>query len=150
MAGPIEVRGVERTTHALNQVTKRGGNVKDASYKVRSIFRQAEVRQFDSKGRGAWPDLADSTKQRKRERKQDPRVMRATNALYKSLTAANARDQIDNRGPSEFRFGTTVPYAGFHDTGTGVKKRPLIALTQSERRRIDDALEQFIATGDRT
>lgn len=150
MAGPIETRGVARTTHAFKDVGKRGANIAPAAFKVRTIFRKAEAARFDSQGHGTWPGLADATKERKRQRNQDPRVMRATNALYKSLTAANARDQVDERGPAELRFGTTVPYAGFHNTGKGVPKRALIDLTHGERRRIDEALEAFIATGDRT
>jgi phage gpG-like protein len=147
MPDPIEARGIERATHALNGVSKRAGDIRDSSYKIRTIFRNAEKERFASNGRGSWDGLADSTKEYKARENQDPRVLRASNALYKSLTAPRAREQIDARERDELRFGTEVPYAVFHDQGRGVPTRTLIDLTPQERRRIDVALEKYIAEG---
>jgi phage gpG-like protein len=146
---PIQARGVDRTARHFHELGKRARNPKDASYKIRTIFRQAEAGLFDSQGHHTWPKLADATKAAK-QRGGDPRMMRATNALYKSLTAVRASGQVDERKPDELRFGTEIPYAGFHERGAGVPKRALINLTRAETHRIRDALAEYIATGDKT
>lgn len=150
MAEPaVEQRGAGVAAKHLADMGKRARAPKDASYKVRSIFRKAEAKRFDTKGAGTWKPLADSTRRNKAERNHDPRILRATNALYKSLTAPRASGQIDERDRTDqWRFGTSVPYAAFHDTGRGVPKRKLIDLTGTERKAIDDEIGKFIATGE--
>ena len=144
----LQARGIDRTAKHLSDVAKRAGDIKKASFKVRTIYRQAEERQFASRGGGAWPALKDSTREAKARKNYDPRPMRATNALYKALTAPRARGQVDERAEDEFRFGTDLPYAAFHDKGKGVPTRKLIDLTARERQDIDDALGDFIAKGE--
>lgn len=146
----IDAKGVQRTAKHMHDVAKRAGNVKDASYKVRTVYRKAEERQFQSRGGGAWPALKESTRESKARHNYDPRPMRATNALYRALTSPRAAGQVDERKPDEFRFGTDLPYASFHDRGKGVPLRKLINLTAAERQDIDDALSAFIARGDTT
>jgi len=144
----IEQRGAGVAAKHLADMGKRARAPKDASYRVRTIFRKAEESRFSSAGAGTWKPLAETTRQLKAERGHDPRILRATNALYKSLTAPRARDQIDDRDRQDaWRFGTTVPYAIYHDTGRGVPKRKLIDLTSSERKAIDDEIGKYIATG---
>lgn len=147
MADPIEARGVDRAAHALHNVGKRGADIKDSSYKVRSIFRNAEKERFASNGRGSWPALKEASRDAKARRNLDPRPMRASNALYKALTAPRARNQTDHRERDELRFGTDLPYAAVHDEGKSRPKRQLIDLTPAERRKIDVALEKYIAEG---
>jgi hypothetical protein len=66
------------------------------------------------------------------------------------LTAPRAAYQVDDRQPHELRFGSTVPYADFHESGRGQAKRPTQAFTASQQRRINDAIADFIATGNTT
>jgi phage gpG-like protein len=148
--GFIDAKGVQRTAKHMDDVARRAGNVKDASYKVRTVYRKAEERRFQSRGAGSWPALKESTREWKARTNSDPRMMRATNALYKALTSPRAGGQVDERKPDEFRFGTDLPYATFHDRGKGVPLRKLIDLTPAERQEIDDALGDYIARGDTT
>jgi phage gpG-like protein len=153
MAEPaIEQRGAGVAAVHLARMGKRARDVRDASYKVRTVFRKAEESRFRSNGAGTWQGLADSTRQRKAAMGQDPRILRATGALYKSLTAPRASNQVDERKPDALRFGTSVPYAAFHDTGRGVPRRQLIDLTGAERRAIEDEIAKYVASetkGDR-
>lgn len=143
----IETRGVEKATADVAALGNRAQRAtRDVSYKVRTVFRKSEEQRFERTGPG-WPRLAASTVERKARQGLDPRTLRATGDLYRSLTASRASNQIDARLPDEFRFGTTVPYAGYHDTGAGVPKRDLIDLSVKERRDIDKAIRDYIATG---
>jgi len=144
----LQAKGVDRAVRDMTGVSKRAADIKKASFKVRTIYRQSEEKRFQSRGRGTWPPLKESTKESKARHNYDPRVMRATNALHRALTSPRARGQIDERDTDEFRFGTDIPYARYHDTGQGVPQRKLIELTPAERQDISDALGDFIAKGE--
>jgi|tagenome__1003787_1003787.scaffolds.fasta_scaffold20364586_1 hypothetical protein len=141
-----EVLGAEAAAHDLEMVGVRARDVRGISYKVRTVFRKAEEARFDRQGPG-WPDLAEATKQRKARQGLSPRTMRAKNVLYRSLTSPRAADQVDRREQTEMEFGTSVPYAHWHEQGKGVPQRKLIDLSQRERNAIDEAIGEFIASG---
>lgn len=143
----VDERGANVAAKHLRDMGRRARDTRDSSYKVRTIFRKAEEKRFASQGAGTWAALKDSTSDKKRRLHQDPRVLRATNALYKSLTAPRATGQIDERTPDSMRYGTSVPYAAYHDQGKGVPKRRLIDLQPAERDEITKAIEDYIATG---
>jgi phage gpG-like protein len=144
----IEVKGEEKAAADLAALGVRAGDIRPLSYKVRTIFRKAEQERFDYSGPG-WPPLADSTRERKARQGLDPRAMRAKETLYRSLTSPRASFQVDRRDRTEFEFGTTVPYAHFHETGRGVPARPLIDLTPRQQHDINDAIAAFIARNQR-
>jgi phage gpG-like protein len=145
----VDQRGAGKAAVDLHRMGERGSDVRRVSEKVRSVYRRSEERRFDTQGQGGWPPLAESTRARKQQQGLDPRILRATEMLYRSLTSVRARGQVDERAPSEFRFGTTLPYARFHETGKGVPQRKLIDLQPSERREIDELIEDYIAKGER-
>jgi hypothetical protein len=142
----LEVRGARKAAVDLAELGERGSDIRRVSEKVRSIYRRSNERRFASNGLGSWPPLADSTVERKLRGGYDPRPMRRTGDLERALTAPRASDQIDRRDRTEFRFGTTLPYAGYHDSGTGgEKKRELVELTASERNQISDLISAYVA-----
>ena len=141
----IEVRGVRQAAVDLTQLGERGSDIRKVSEKVRSVYRRSNEERFGSGGRGRWAELAPSTKRRKARDALDPRTLRATGALYRSLTAPRAANQVDRRDPTEFRFGTTVPYAGYHNFGKGRMHRDLIELTSGERDQISKLISDYIA-----
>src|SRR4051794_28883202 len=54
-----------------------------------TILREETEKQFDTQGghaSGGWPELADSTKADKARHDLDPRILRATGALFETLT----------------------------------------------------------------
>ena len=141
----IEDRGLKRSQKSLTDMGARAQDVRRAAYAVRTVFRKAEEHRFDSKGAGSWPALAASTLERDVRGNRDPRILRATGALYRSLTATRASGQVDRREPHELAFGTSLFYAHFHEQGAGVPQRVLIDLTDRERREINDKLAAYIA-----
>lgn len=143
----LDTKGVPEATKAIADLGKRARNAtRDTSYRVRTIYRRAEQRRFDEQGPG-WTSLAESTRERKSREGLDPRALRASGKLYRSLTSVAADGQLDERTEDEMRFGTTVWYARFHDKGEGVPERKLIELTISERAEINRAVQSYIARG---
>ena len=142
----IEVRGARKAAIDLHELGERGSDIRRVSEKVRAIYRKSNERRFGSNGLGAWPELADSTKDRKRRGGYDPRPMRRSGALERSLTSPRAAEQIDRRDKTEFRFGTTLGYAAYHDTGTGgEKRRELLELTAAERNEVSRLISEYVA-----
>jgi phage gpG-like protein len=142
----IEVRGARKAAVDLAELGERGSDIRRVSEKVRSIYRKSNERRFASNGLGSWPGLAASTVERKSRGGYDARPMRRSGALERSLTAPRAADQVDRRDKTEFRFGTTLPYAAYHDTGTGgEKKRELVELTPAERQEVSRLISTYVA-----
>jgi len=62
----------------------------------------------------SWQDLAPST----REHRKDTTLLYVTGALSKSFRKGGAK-HVEEIGPQKLRWGSDVPYAMFHQTGTG-------------------------------
>lgn len=144
----ITERGAGKAARDVDRLGQRARDIRPATSTIRTQFRTAEERLFDTGGHGQWPKLAEATRQLKAKRGSDPRILRATGALYRALTSAKAAGQLDVRHPTELRFGTTIPYATFHDLGKGVPQRKPIDLTSHDRDRITKAIEEYVAKGE--
>lgn len=82
---------------------------------------------FKNEGRhggfSKWAPLKESTKRQKRTDK----ILTETGRLRKSMTKNQAKDAIRVFKKKVFEWGTVVPYAGYHQTGTKkmAKRSPL-------------------------
>lgn len=142
----IEIQGARKAAVDLHALGERGSDIRRVSEKVRSVYRRSTTRRFASMGLGSWPQLATSTLERKRRGGYDTQAMRRTGDLERALTAPRASNQIDRRDRTEFRFGTTLPYAPYHDAGTGgEKRRELIELTANERAEISRLISAYVS-----
>lgn len=144
----ISARGSKFSKYHLEQLGDRASDARRAMDDVQDIFRRAEAERLASGGRGRWPKLAASTKDKKAQLGQDPRLLYVSGALWRSLTKEHDPNQIADASPAAMRFGTKVHYARFHDRGEGVPKRKLIALTPAECTQVSALLSHFIATGE--
>jgi hypothetical protein len=142
----IEVRGARKAAVDLTELGERGSDIRRVSEKVRAIYRRSNERRFASNGMGSWPTLAPSTIERKQRGGYSGPPMVRSGDLERALTAARASDQVDIRDKTEFRFGTTLPYAIYHDTGTGgEKQRELVQLTAAERNQVSRLISGYVA-----
>ena len=142
----IKEEGSDKAALHLHELGLRASDARKAAPAIKRVFSKAERRRFDAQGPG-WPPLADSTRERKAAQGLPDKTMQATKALYRSLASERGGNQIDQRRPTEFEFGTSLPYAIYHETGKGVPVRELIDLTPAERAEIDKVLERYIARG---
>lgn len=149
MKGPepmLEVRGARKAAVDLAELGERGSDIRRVSEKVRTIYRKSNERRFASRGLGSWPALADSTLERKARGGYPSQTLVRSGDLERSLTAPRASDQIDRRDKTEFRFGTTLSYAAYHDSGTGgEKRRELVELTPAERAEVSRLISGYVA-----
>lgn len=128
--------------------------------------------QFATEGRhasGGWRPLAPSTVRRKLHGGRFTRgfaigpgggnfvavssgglgILYETGALERSLTDRDAPNQIFEAAPQELVFGSSLPYARYHQRGTHrmPQRRPL-EFTEPAKRRMVKILQRWIVTGE--
>lgn len=127
-------------------------SVEDATPAWKSIttfLERTERSQFAQQGVAkSWAPLAQSTVESKRRNGLRPEILRATDALKNSMTKKSSGDAIRIQEPTFMVFGTSVPYAGYHQTGTKrMPQRRVLDLTPEQRIEIMKRLQRFIVTG---
>lgn len=144
----LDGRGLGSAEDALRLLAWRARDVSAAWPIVGEVFADAERRHFGSMGSGTWQPLAKITTDQKGPKRHDSHAMRASNALYHSLTEHYARGAVrEYHEPTEMRFGTDLFYAKFHDQGEGVPKRPLMNADDRALRSAATTLAKYLATG---
>jgi phage gpG-like protein len=111
-------------------------------------FRDIEKERFDAEGFD-WPPLAPGTVARKKRLYGDKPILRATDALYESLTIKGAAGNVSRVFPLMAEFGTNIFYAIFHQTGTSrMPAREVILFREEDKHRFVRAIQRYmIATG---
>lgn len=137
----IQVKGLDETAGTLEGLGDRAADAFRAlTPQVRDVFRAGEQRRFDTSGPG-WAPLAASTLERKARQNLPPAILRATGALYQSLT----RDPTADAVSGGLRLGTGVFYAQFHQAGTGtMPRRELVAVSDRDAQAIADLVGEYI------
>lgn len=145
----VETEGVPKATNDVRELGVRASDVRAVQREVLEVERESTQRRFERRGPG-WPPLAASTVERKAQQSLDPRILRATGELYKSLTEPSLRSEANRATPRALGYGTTVPYAGYAHRGTRDEpQRKLIDLAAGDMRKIVSIIGGYIATGRR-
>jgi hypothetical protein len=144
----IATTGDARAAQVLDSVGGRGADARPAWPGILKMMQGDTAERFDTKGRGLWRPLAPATIAAKARKNQDPRIMRATGALHRSLTLDRGRGALRRKSKYQMRYGSTVFYAQFHQEGHGVPKRILVEADAALQRRIVDALERYVVQGE--
>lgn len=116
-------------------------------------FRGLMGSQFDSEGQfllgSAWAPLADATLDAKVRAGLDLRILHATLRLRSSLESRTGETVEDIRY-TEAVFGTSVPYARYHQRSRGapLPQRQMVAIRGADRRRWRDGVHHWLMTGD--
>src|SRR5688572_25151800 len=84
------------------------------------VYAGAVRRRFASamNGDGTWAPLAESTKRRKKRYGMADRILYLTGDLYTSLVPGEAGSIFEVLS-DRIRYGTSVPYAKYHQVGGG-------------------------------
>ncbi len=115
-----------------------------------TMLRAITERQFDTEGAnsGGWTPLAASTVAYKARHGLDPHILQATGRLKDALTRKFDPEHTETLSADSLRFGTTVPYGIFHQTGTSrMPKRPPLALTAADRVGMIKMVQKALLTG---
>jgi phage gpG-like protein len=141
--------GEDLVEHRLLGMGMRAEQLSPVLHAIADDLRTLEARLFQGQGFGAWPALKQSTKERKASEGLDPRILHATLALRDSLSKEHAGGFEIVTGDS-LHFGTSVPYATFHKTGTrNMPKRDPLIVKETDRRRWTKMIQRFIVEADR-
>jgi hypothetical protein len=107
---------------------------------LRQYLFQAEREQFDSEGlsgSGGWAPLKPRTIARKAALGLDSRILRETQALFRSVTEQSSPDAVFDVNADSMVFGTSDRKAIFHQKGTDrMPKRKVVDLTERNRRAV--------------
>lgn len=128
----LEIRGQAGNTNPMTVI----GGIKTA---------------FVSKGGSSvfsWPELTQPYASRKfKEFGAAPLLVR-TGSLYKSLTEPGADGNVELFSWRKMVYGTAVPYAGFHQTGTSVMaQRRFANVSPDQLKRWKSLISAYITEG---
>lgn len=148
----FDVFGDRQVARDLLRIGDRAVDATPAFAQMLLDLVDLEREQFGSEGQrasGGWAPLAASTLARKRANGLDERILRATGALYESLEeTSSGGDAIRHADPTQMVFGTTVPYARYHQLGQGVPRRRPVELAERDRQGLVKTLQRYVMTGD--
>lgn len=145
----IEAKGAVKAGFDLHQLGVRARDVRPLSTKVQAQFRASTKGRFESRGRGSWPPLAESTRARKADEGQRPEVLRMTDKLFRSLTVRGAEGSVQEAKPNEIVYGTRLRYAHLAQKTEHQPLRKIVELRPSEQREITKLIQTYIAKGEK-
>lgn len=109
MSFEIEVRNVENVRIRFRRIQATLEDLLPSLEVGMREFGAVEEEIFDSADRGKWQPVSPGTA----EYKGSSEVLVRTSRLKGSLTSP----QVFSLSPTQIRFGTSVPYAKFHERG---------------------------------
>jgi phage gpG-like protein len=143
------VEGVAQLDRALGMIVAAAEDFSTAFEALGDEFLLIEQEQFLAEGYGDWPALKPSYLARKQRLYGNQTILRATDRLFESLTIRGAADNVWRIEQQQAEFGTSTPYAIWHQRGTGfMPARPVISLREQDNRRLMRVVQRhLIATG---
>lgn len=141
-----EVDGLETVSRAFNRVDQFISDFRNIWPAVIEEFYKIESEQFGSEGsQGASGHYAALSKPYERFKAihfPGKPILQATGALKDSLTGPDALDSILRPEADQLTIGTGLPYAIWHQRGTGrMPSRPPIAMNEDSKRRLQKAIQ---------
>lgn len=149
----FEIDGDVQVSRKLLRLGEYAGDATPVFDSMADDIIKLTKRQFDtqgSSGSGGWTELKPETIRRKANHKPplDPRILRATGALFDSLTKKGGAGQILETKRDSLTFGTKVAYSGFHQKGGDrIPQRRPVEFTKRDRTGLVKKLQRYIMTG---
>jgi phage gpG-like protein len=147
----LEVLGetqIDRTFLRMSDNARTTEKLWREMLKTLRLIEQVQFHTEGSHGSGGWPQLAESTLKAKARKGQASWIERATETLFNSLTGETG-DSLAETSNDWLRYGTSVPYAIFQQTGTSsMPQRRLVQLTEIERKELTKMVQRFLMTGE--
>lgn len=145
-----EVGGVAKVEHVLLGIRDRALNAAPVLAVILEDMRRLENELFETEGHGEWPALSQTTLEEKAREGYPPKILQATEALKDSLTGnLSAMGHVERITEEEVVFGTTIPYAKYHQEGRGVPQRAPVDLREENVRGWTKQIQQYILGVDR-
>jgi len=140
------IDGAGHVEHVLLGIRDRALDGTPVLAVILEDMRQLEAQLFETEGYGEWAPLAQSTLERKAEQGYPPKILQATEWLMDSLTgSAAAGGHVEHILEDELIYGTTVPYAVFHQMGTRfMPARPPVDVREADVRRWTKLIQAYV------
>lgn len=136
-----EVDGVEVLNRAFNRIDQQVSDFRSLWPEVAGVVYRAFGRAFDTEGSstaaGKFKALTPAYAKRKAIQYPGQTILKASNALFESMTDPQAFDAIFRSEADQLTIGTKVPYARRHQ-----QTRPFISLTESDKRDIQKSIQR--------
>jgi len=133
----FEVDGDVQLARSLSRFGAGVSDMRPAFHDIANLFWNIEKRQFDSEGAygsGGWGALSPSYDAWKSHYFPGKPILQRTGRMMSSLIGMTS-DTVKEINPKNFRIGTSVYYALFHQRGTSkMAARPVIQLTEADKR----------------
>lgn len=133
----IEVYGDKLAEAELIGIGDRAADLRPLWPAVLEMMEEIEKEQFDTQGSRSgspWPELSRETLLRKFRSGQNMMIMRATDALYDSLTGKTSHS-VRTFGSDWAVFGSTLPQMAYHqdrNPSANYPERLPVDLTQQD------------------
>jgi phage gpG-like protein len=143
----LQIDGATEIDRAFNRIDRFISDFRNVWPAVTDEFYAIEESQFASQGSkgasGRWAPLSKAYAAYKAQAFPGQPILRAENSLYESLTSPEGLDSIYRATQFELTIGSKAPYATAHQRGSGrMPARPPISLTESDKRRMQKAIQQ--------
>lgn len=153
----LDVHGETLVNRELERIGRRPTNAEPAFQAIAEDMLDITRSNFQSQGAarsGGWAALAESTKARK-QASHDPtiranwnRILHATEALFKSLTQRGSADALLIVQPTWMAYGSLLPYARLHQTGTSrMPQRRPVQFNEFDKRQFIQRIQRYVLTG---
>jgi phage gpG-like protein len=146
----MEVLGDRIIDREMLRSGMRATEAEPAFHAISDKMQEGERMQFDTEGgygSGGWTPLKPATIAAKAAAGLDPRILQATTTMMQTLSE-DTEGSIREVSPMGLKFGTSVPYAIFHQQGTKkMAMRKPVEFPEMERREFVKILQRWIVEG---
>lgn len=146
----IEFAGEVQLSRVLSRVTDRAQNLRPFLDRIGEYLREVAQEQFESEGgrSRAWRPLSPGYAAQKLARFGQRSILVATGDLRDSLSRTGGRHIEQVIGEDSLKFGTSVPYASYHQGGTErMPQRRILDLVEDDRQHIMRDLQRHLFEG---
>lgn len=145
----LNVEGEQQVARMLSRVTEKINDLRPFLDSAAGFLVATMGDQFSGEGSrtGGWAPLSPRYAADKARRWGSKPILEASGAMKASLTGTGGRNISRQIGGDTLEFGTSVPYARYHQTGTSrMPQRRILDLTEDDRRGLMKLLQRHLFT----
>jgi phage gpG-like protein len=144
----LRLDGADRLIYRLDGMMLAMRNLTPAWKQVAEVLRIAAEKNFSTQGAYSgrtWPPLSPAYAKVKAAKYGNKPILQRTGQMYESLVKMNHSQHVQTITPEFFEWGTRVPYARWHQTGTGARRGGRAPVARGRLPRL--GRERYIAAG---
>ncbi len=138
------ITGDKQARARFDGISGRAKNPAKACAVIQTLWQTSERHRYDTGAYGDWaPDLP-SIRARKARRGQDPRTLRATGALYRSVTSPGAPGAVFRPSSDSLELGTSLAAGAEAQRGGGRRHREVVHVSTGELKAWAQAIGAYL------